>query len=223
MGRRERSRSDPKEVSQELSLDQIVIATHNLHKAGEMETILSAKAGWIDFRSLRDFPGAPEPEETGSTYAANAIIKAESALKHSGLPALADDAGLEIDGLPGELGVTSKRFAGIATSFDEKMEIVLSSLRGKPDEERRARFACFVALARPGCKTKVFSATCEGQIAHVKSGQGGFGYDPIFWLPQLECTMADLTAEQKHEVSHRGRVLRTVAVYLQRVREASDS
>lgn len=185
----------------------LVVATHNAKKAGEMVTILGARFPALVIRTLADYPGAPEPEETGTTYAENAVIKAESALAFTGEWCVADDAGLEIDALPGELGVYSKRFTGEDTPFDEKMRIILDRMAGLPDEERAARFRCLVALARPGAKTETFEGRCEGRIAHGRSGGGGFGYDPIFWLPEKGCTMADLTAEQKHSVSHRGKVL----------------
>ena len=186
---------------------RLVIATHNRKKAGEMVTILSRRFPELEILTLADFPEAPEPEETGITYEDNALIKAESAAQATGEWCLADDAGLEIDALPGELGVYSKRFAGEETSFPEKMAIILDRMRATPLEERGARFRCFIALARPGSDSKVFSATCEGQISSAPSGAGGFGYDPIFWLPELGRTMADLTADEKHAISHRGKVL----------------
>ncbi|MBS1720065.1 MAG: RdgB/HAM1 family non-canonical purine NTP pyrophosphatase [Armatimonadetes bacterium] len=193
---------------------QIVIATHNVKKAGEMLTILRRGIPGVEFLTLADFPGAPEPDETGTTYAANSAIKAESAAAFTGLPALADDAGLEIDAMGGEPGLYSKRFAGEETPFPEKMRIILERLDGVPVEERGARFRCSVAYAVPGAPTQLFEATCEGQIGFEPSGGGGFGYDPIFWLPSLGCTMADLTADQKHQISHRGKVLAQVVAAL---------
>lgn len=192
----------------------ILIATHNRKKAGEMLQILGDAFPSVEFRTLADWPGAPEAEETGSTYAANATLKADHGLAVTGLWSVADDAGLEIDALGGEPGLYSKRFAGEGTPFPEKMRIILDRMAGVPEEGRGARFKCCVALARPGEETIVFEATCEGRIANEPSGGGGFGYDPIFWLPQLGCTMADLTAEQKHQVSHRGKVLTMVTEWL---------
>jgi len=193
---------------------RLVIATHNPKKAREMHQILGARFPELELLTLVDYSGAPEPEETGDTYEANAIIKAESAASFTGEWCLADDAGLEIDALPGQLGVHSKRFAGEETPFTEKMARILASMSATPESERGARFRCFVALAHPGESTRVFSATCEGRIASEPSGAGGFGYDPIFWLPDLGCTMADLTAEQKHAISHRGKVLAQVAEFI---------
>ncbi|MBL8047961.1 MAG: RdgB/HAM1 family non-canonical purine NTP pyrophosphatase [Chthonomonas sp.] len=188
-------------------MTRLVIATHNTKKAGEMMQILSAAFPSWEILTLADYPNAPEPEETGTTYEENATIKAESALAATGEWCLADDAGLEIDAFGGEPGLYSKRFLGEETTFPEKMRIILERMRETPEAQRGARFRCCVALARPGEPTETLVATCEGRIATEMSGNGGFGYDPIFWLPQLDCTMADLTAVQKHAISHRGKVL----------------
>lgn len=193
---------------------RLVIATHNRKKAGEMVTILSHRFPNLEIVTLADYPESPEPEETGRTYAENAAIKAESALAFTGELCIADDAGLEVDAMGGEPGLYSKRFAGEHTAFSEKMQVILANLSGMCAEQRTARFRCCVAVARPGVDTLVFEATCEGRIAEEPSGRGGFGYDPIFYLPELDCTMADLTAEQKHAISHRGKVLKMVGDYL---------
>ncbi len=188
----------------------LVIATHNRKKASEMATILSSRLPHLAIKTLDDYPGAPEPEETGETYRENALIKARSSARHTGEWSLADDAGLEIDALSGDLGVHSKRFAG-DTTFEEKMARVLELLKDTPAEQRSARFRCCIALVGPGGEELTIEDTCEGRIAESPSGRGGFGYDPIFYLPEKCCTMADLTVEQKHEVSHRGKVLRRLA------------
>ena len=176
-----------------------------------MVTILAARFPHLQIRTLADYPGAPEPEETGTTYRQNAVIKADSAAEFTGEWCVADDAGLEIDAMNGEPGLYSKRFAGEETPFTEKMRIILDRLSDTPAEARAARFRCAVALAIPGQTTEEFEATCEGVISSMPSGGGGFGYDPIFYLPELGCTMADLTAEQKHSISHRGKVLSQLA------------
>lgn len=188
-------------------MPRLVVATHNPKKAREMVAILGSRFADLEIRTLADYPGAPEPEETGATYAENAVIKAESALAATGEWCVADDAGLEIDALPGELGVLSKRFAGEETPFDEKIRVILERLRETPERDRGARFRCFVALARPGHRTEVFEGRCEGRVSHAPLGEGGFGYDPIFFLAQLGKCMAELSPEQKHGVSHRGQVL----------------
>ncbi len=189
-------------------ISKLVIATHNRKKAGEMVTILSARFPEMEIVTLADYEGAPEPEETGTTYNKNARIKAESAFAFTGEWCVADDAGLEIDALDGAPGLYSKRFGGEDLPFSEKMAMILEKLQTA--ETRAARFRCNVALIGPGYSAKVFEATCEGLIAEQPSGGGGFGYDPVFFLPEQNCTMADLTAGQKHQISHRGKVLRLV-------------
>lgn len=204
--------------------DRLVIATHNRKKAGEMVHILSEAFPMLEILTLADYPGAPEPEETGATYAENATIKAQSAAAFTREWALADDAGLEIDALGGEPGVHSKRFEGADTPFPEKMARILERLSATSENGRTARFRCCVALSPPPLRgrgqegegsewapTTMFEATCEGRIAESPSGGRGFGYDPIFFLPELGCTMAELTPQQKHAVSHRGKVLRELA------------
>ena len=189
-------------------IQKLVIATHNRKKAGEMVTILGARFPMMGIVTLADYEGAPEPEETGTTYHENSRIKAESAFAFTKEWCVADDAGLEIDALDGAPGLYSKRFGGEDLPFPEKMALILEKLQGS--DIRAARFRCNVALIGPSYPCKVFEATCEGVIADQPSGGGGFGYDPIFFLPSQNCTMADLTAEQKHQISHRGRVLRLV-------------
>jgi XTP/dITP diphosphohydrolase len=197
-------------------IQRLVIATHNVKKGGEMLAILGKALPWIELLTLNDFPSHPEPEETGSTYEENSAIKAVDAARHTGEWCLADDAGLEIDALPGELGVFSKRFAGEETSFPDKMALILERMNGLPEQERGARFRCLVALAGPGgIPVTLFEGVCPGRISDSPSGGGGFGYDPIFFLPQLGCTMADLTSDQKHAVSHRGKVLYQVIAHLE--------
>ncbi len=192
-------------------IQRLVIATHNVKKGGEMLTILGRALPGLELLTLNDFPPHPEPVETATTYEENAAIKAVDAARHTGEWCLADDAGLEIDALPGELGVFSKRFAGEETPFPEKMAIILDRMKDLPLEERAARFRCLVALAGPGgTPVELFEGVCPGVIARRPSGSGGFGYDPIFFLPDLGCTMADLAPDQKHSISHRGKVLAKV-------------
>ncbi len=195
---------------------KLVIATHNRKKAGEMITILSHRFPSLEILTLADYEGAPEPDETGDTYAANAMIKAESAVSFTHEWCLADDAGLEIDALDGAPGLYSKRFGGQDLPFPEKMARILDLMSDTPVEGREARFRCCIALAAPdSTSTTVIQATCEGRIGIEPSGGGGFGYDPIFYLPETGCTMADLTADQKHAISHRGKVLGKLAEYLE--------
>src|SRR5688572_14302074 len=195
-----------------------------------MIAILTRLLPQIEILTLADFPGAPEPEETGETYFENAAIKSESAAIFTSLPSLADDAGLEIDALDGAPGLHSKRFGGEDLPFDKKMERILTLLSDVPDEKRSARFRCSVALSIPGTlaferiqvptaqilpgQTILFQSTCEGFIAKERKGDGGFGYDPIFLLPQLGRHMAELSPEEKHAISHRGKVLREFSAFL---------
>lgn len=180
-----------------------------------MVQILSSEFPDLEIRTLADYPGAPEPEETGDSYPENAAIKSKSAARFTGEWCLADDAGLEIDALGGAPGVHSKRFEGEDTPFPVKMAKILREMEGLSEGQRGARFRCCIALTEPGGTTQILESTCEGRIAEAPSGAGGFGYDPIFFLPEKGCTMADLTAAQKHEISHRGKVLRKLADYLQ--------
>jgi XTP/dITP diphosphohydrolase len=187
-----------------------------------MNTILAARFPDLELLTLADFPGAPEPEETGSTYAENAAIKSASAAKFTGEWSLADDAGLEIDALDGAPGLYSKRFGGEELPFPEKMAKIMGMLAETPDEARTARFRCCVALTPPpGVEgdTRILESTCEGRIARTPSGGGGFGYDPIF-LPDDAPgrTMADLTAAEKHAISHRGKVLGQLGDLLETLR-----
>jgi XTP/dITP diphosphohydrolase len=188
-------------------MKRLVIATHNRKKAGEMEEILARRFPHLELRTLADYPGAPEPEETGATYAENAAIKSRSAARATGEWSIADDAGLEVDALDGVPGLYSKRFGGEDLPFTEKMALLLSKLVGVPDEQRTARFRCCVALTSPSGEDEVFEAACEGRIATERKGEGGFGYDPVFFLPELGRHMAELTPEEKHAISHRGKVL----------------
>jgi len=197
----------------------LVIATHNRKKAGEMRTILSRRFPSLELKTLADYEGAPEPEETGADYAANAAIKSQSAAAFTGEWCVADDAGLEVDFLDGAPGVYSKRFGGEDLPFPKKIAKILGLLEGIPEDRRGARFRCFVALTGPegSAPTQIFSGNCEGRIAVSPSGAGGFGYDPIFYLPELDCTMADLTSDQKHRISHRGKVLAQLGDHLESV------
>ena len=191
---------------------RLVIATHNPAKSGEMVAILGELLPGWEFLTLADFPGATEPEETGETYAENAVIKAEAAAAFTGEVCIADDAGLEVDALAGAPGVKSKRFMGIS-SFEFKMAQILMAIEDDPDAPRTARFRCCVAVAKSGEQTQVFESRKEGEIVPPR-GERGFGYDPIFLLPELGKTYAELEPEHKNRISHRGIVLRQAAEYL---------
>lgn len=192
-----------------MPLEKLMIATHNRPKAQEIAMILQTGLNDLpqEILCLADFPDAGEPEEEGTTYAENAAIKARAAVAATGLPALADDAGLEIDYLGGQPGLHSKRFAGVDTPFSIKMGHLLEKLRGVPDPHRSARFRCAVVIALPTGEQFLFEGSCEGRIAHSPRGSGGFGYDPIFFLPRFGCTMAELPTPFKNRISHRAKAL----------------
>lgn len=194
---------------------RLVVATHNQKKGQEMREILVARFPDLELLTLDDYPGIEEPEETGTTYAENAVLKAEAAAAATGEACVADDAGLEIDFLNGKPGLQSKRFLGEKTPFEVKIAAILEQMAGVPDDKRSARFRVAVALARPDQPVHSFAAACEGRIAFESRGTGGFGYDSIFFLPDLGCTMAELTPEQKNAVSHRGKVLKMLGDYIQ--------
>ncbi len=192
----------------------LVLATHNSHKAHEMREILTRKVLDLKLLTLNDFPSAVEPEETGTTMEENASIKAKAALSATGLISLADDGGLEVDALDGAPGVYSKRFGGKSTPFSEKIKLLLEKLEGVPWAKRTARYRCVLGLAIPHGPLELFEATCEGRIAFEPHGIGGFGFDPVFWLQEQERMMAELTTEEKNQISHRGKVMKQVIDYL---------
>lgn len=226
-------------------MPRLVVATHNAKKGGEMVAILSAGLPGWEILTLQDFPGAPEPEEVGLTYAQNAAIKAESAHAFTGEICIADDAGLEIDALDGAPGLYSKRFGGENLPFEKKIQMILNALEGVPEEKRGARFVCSIAIAAENLPfdqeahgqaletmgsgpaapdfgariarvfgSRIITDTCEGRIAKERSGMNGFGYDPIFFLPELGRCMADLSPQEKNRISHRGKVLSKAIPFL---------
>jgi len=146
-------------------------------------------------------------EETGSSLEENASLKATLSAAGSGLMALADDSGLEVDALGGKPGVLSARYAGKNASDAERISYLLTQLKKVPWEERQARFRCVIAIATPDGQVQLFSGECQGIITLEPNGEGGFGYDPIFYLPQLDKTMAELPPEIKNRVSHRGKAV----------------
>lgn len=189
-------------------MKQVVIATKNKGKAKDFEAIFAP----LGYEVLTLFDVAPdmEIEETGTTFEENAILKAETLAKQLNTFVIADDSGLQIDALNGEPGVYSARYAG---DHDDEANIskVLNNLEGVPEEKRTARFCCCLAITGPEHKTKTVFGTCEGVILTEKRGDNGFGYDPIFYVPTLGRTMAEMTAEEKGSISHRGNALRKLA------------
>jgi len=157
--------------------------------------------------------------EDMASYQENASIKAEAYAQASGLVSLADDSGLEVDALNGEPGIRSARYAGDKANDKDRIEYLLSRLEGVPPEKRRARFVCIIAIAVPGEKTIICQGNCHGSITTEPRGENGFGYDPVFYLAELGKTMAELSPEQKGQVSHRGRAARKARRILEQLAE----
>lgn len=182
---------------------KFVLATHNPGKLKEMGDILSRLG--VEVVSPRDLGIVVDVEETGTTFAENAMLKAKAICKAADLPAIADDSGLCVDALNGGPGVYSARYGGEGLDDKGRYMLLLSSMRGQPT--RAAHFACAIACAFPGGKTLTAEGRCDGTIAFAPMGEGGFGYDPVFFVPELKKTFAQLTAEEKSAVSHRGKAL----------------
>lgn len=193
---------------------KIVLATRNQHKQREMQQLLD-NTGW-QVLSLKDFPDCPEVIEDGETFLANATKKAVEVSSHCGIIALADDSGLAVDALNGAPGVYSARYARGEDSTDaDNNARVLQELEGIPHEQRSARFVCAAVLA-DGNNVLFSTEQCvEGFIQTEQSGEGGFGYDPLFFYPPYNKTLAQATAEEKNAVSHRGKSMRAIAQFLE--------
>ncbi|WP_108669396.1 XTP/dITP diphosphatase [Peribacillus acanthi] len=179
----------------------ILIATKNRGKAKEFDEIF--KPMGYQVLTLLDMTEDLDVEETGITFEENAILKAETISKYFGIPVLADDSGLIIDALEGRPGVFSARYAGPEKDDLANMDKVLSEMKGIKGNDRTARFHCSLALALPDRKTITTFGTVEGYIAEEPAGTNGFGYDPIFYVPTYDKTMAQLTSEEKNNISHR--------------------
>lgn len=179
----------------------IIIATKNRGKAKEF-VALFAKKGY-SIKTLESFPELEEVEETGDTFEENALLKAETISKKLNTIVLADDSGLKVDVLGGQPGVYSARYAGIEKDDAKNNAKLLSELSELPKDERSAQFHCTLALAGPGKKSLVIEGELQGFISAIPRGENGFGYDPLFYIPQFEKTMAELTQDQKNTISHR--------------------
>jgi len=184
---------------------RVVVATRNRGKLAEIRDLLSRLD--VTVEALDDFPGAPEPEEAGATFRENAVIKAVAAALFTGKVAVADDSGLVVDALGGAPGVLSARYGGNGASDQEKYERLLAQMVGIPDRERTARFVCVVAVASPDGSVSSAEGVVEGTIARAPRGTGGFGYDPVFLIPELGMTFGELPPATKNTMSHRARAL----------------
>src|SRR6266699_6152098 len=191
----------------------LLLATSNPHKIEEFRAIFSDLP--LRLLSLNDLQLDIEVEETGITVAENAELKARTYARSSGMLALADDSGLEIDALGGAPGVQSARYLGRQTSYEERFRRILEQLKGLPTEQRAARFRCAIALAEPSGYTRIVDGVIEGVIADSPRGEHGFGYDPIFLLPELGKTLAELAPELKNRISHRARAAQSARKLLE--------
>lgn len=194
---------------------KLLLATNNKGKVEEYRELLEGTG--FELVTPVEIGVNPKVEETGSTFKKNARIKAEEYARVSGMLTLADDSGLEVDALNGEPGIRSSRYAGEGATDEEKIGLLLSRLRDIPEEKRTARFRCVIAIAQPGGEILYACGQCEGIIAFSPLGNEGFGYDPIFYIPELKQTMAEIPAEVKNRISHRGRAAREARQILERL------
>ena len=185
----------------------ILLASNNAGKVRELAQLLTDSP--LQISAQREY-GVPEVEETGLSFVENAILKARHAAQHSGLPALADDSGLEVDALHGAPGIYSARYAGVGASDAANIEQLLADLTAVPEPERTARFQCVLVYLRHAADPTplICQGTWEGRILYEPCGTNGFGYDPIFFVPTHGCSAAELDSETKNQLSHRGQALR---------------
>jgi XTP/dITP diphosphohydrolase len=183
----------------------LVAATGNAGKLAEIAAFLAPSG--LDFRDLSALADTTPVEETGATFEANARLKAEEYSRRTPHLVLADDSGLEVDALGGAPGVHSARYGGPDLTDEERCHLLLVALADVPDDKRTARFRCVLAVARDGLTLEIVEGAVEGTILRVPRGNGGFGYDPVFFHPPSGCSFAELSREQKQKVSHRGHAL----------------
>ena len=196
-------------------LDRLLLATNNQGKARELKSLLRD----IPFEIVTpsEIGVDAEVKENVNSFEENAGLKASALAKQSGLLTLADDSGLEVDALGGEPGVLSHRYAGEGATDEDRVRYLLTKLEGVPQEKRTARFCCSIAVATPEGEVELFSGECQGFITFKPKGTLGFGYDPIFYFPELGKTMAELPLAEKNQVSHRGKAARKAIELLKRL------
>ncbi len=198
---------------------RIIVATENEGKMREFRMILADPG--LEVVSMKDAGVSADIVENGKTFAENAEIKARAVWRQAGGIVLADDSGLEVDYLGGEPGIYSARYLGKDTSYEVKNRIIIERLAGAKEQERTARFVCAIAAVLPDGRVLHTEGVVEGMIAYEPAGNGGFGYDPIFYLPRYGMTSAELPAEEKNAVSHRGKALRAMKRLLEGEAEAA--
>ena len=194
---------------------KIIFATKNPGKMEEIRMILGDLK--LPILSMKEAGIDLDIVEDGTTFVENAVIKAKAVAKQADAIVLADDSGLEIDALNKEPGIYSARYMGEDTSYEIKNQNLIDRLEGVPDEKRTARFVCAIAAAFPDGRVITSYGTIEGMIGYESRGNGGFGYDPIFYLPEYGCSTAELTPEKKNELSHRGKALRAMKEQLSKL------
>ena len=187
-------------------IDKIVFATGNEGKLKEIKEILADFS--VEVVSMKEMNISTDVEENGTTFEENSLIKARAISKLTGLPALADDSGLEVDYLNGEPGIYSARYLGYDTDYEYKNNYIINKLKEAKEAERTARFVCVISLVLPDGREFVKKGVMEGQIGYEIKGENGFGYDPIFYLPKYGKTSAELSSDEKNKISHRGKALR---------------
>lgn len=190
-------------------MNKVVLASGNKGKLKEFGDMLAPFD--IEVVPQSEF-NVPEAEETGLSFVENAILKARNAAQHTGLPAIADDSGIEVDYLLGAPGIYSARYAGEQASDQDNLNALLTALQGVPDKERAARYQCVLVMMRHSKDPTplIVQDSWEGAILTEPTGEGGFGYDPIFWSPEHKCSAAELSKQQKHAISHRGKAMRAL-------------
>jgi XTP/dITP diphosphohydrolase len=186
-----------------IEIEEILLATRNPDKVRELAVLLGDLG--ISIRTLDDFPTAPEVEEDGITCEANATKKAKEIARHTGLPAIADDTGLEVEALAGRPGVYAARYAGEAATYKDNCEKLLRELDGVPNERRRARFITVAAIALPTGQSAAVEGSLDGSITEREIGCQGFGYDAVFYVPECGKTLAQMSPDEKNRISHRAR------------------
>jgi XTP/dITP diphosphohydrolase len=191
--------------------DQVVVlATRNEGKLKELARII----GSVTLAGLDEFPGAPEVAETGATFVENALLKARAIAEFTGLPSVADDSGLCVDALNGMPGIFSARWSGRHGDDQANLDLLLAQIADVPDERRGANFTCAAVLARPDGTSDVVLGQVDGQLIRAPRGSGGFGYDPIFVPDGYDITTAEMTADEKDAISHRGKAFRALAPFI---------
>lgn len=190
---------------------RFVLATRNHGKLRELSRILGDT---VSLAGLDEFPGAPDVAETGATFEENALLKAHAIAEFTGLPSIADDSGLCVDALNGMPGIFSARWSGKHGDDDANLDLLLAQISDVPDQRRGAAFVCAAALARPDGTSRVVFGRVDGHLLRSRLGTGGFGYDPIFVPDGFAVTTAEMSADEKDAISHRGKAFRALAPYL---------